>query len=445
MEVNVDLIRAERILIKKGHSNHAACKRYCGAARIIYNAALYQMRQALFAETPISASQADKILKREHASVYQLLPSAGAQRTTQVLGDNWKGWISSKKDYEKHPHKYKAKPRLPKYAKAAKTYVVGRNGHKIMDGKLFLASGNEFGFAPLSITCCKNQPYNSKASETIVNDVRIVPLGTAFMVEVIYRENIADPVKLNPENVFGIDLGINNLVTLISTQQDVTPVLIKGKVIKSINAKYNKLTAALAANGKRAHILSKSRKRYSQISDYFHKVSYWLIEECLRTDTGKIVIGLNADWKQSINIGKVNNQKFCFIPHARLIGMIRYKAERYGIEIIVREESYTSKASSLDLDVVPDYTKVKQSGVAVAFSGKRVKRGLYRSANGRYINSDVNGAANILRKEIGNEWLIAHLEAGKGVVDMPITVKHIDLLLEARPRPCETTSNREAA
>ncbi|WP_429037972.1 transposase, partial [Aeromonas media] len=101
------------------------------------------------------------------------------------------------------------------------------------------------------------------------------------------------------ENVFGIDLGINNLVTLISTQQDVTPVLIKGKVIKSINAKYNKLTAALAANGKRAHILSKSRKRYSQISDYFHKVSYWLIEECLRTDTGKIVIGLNADWKQS--------------------------------------------------------------------------------------------------------------------------------------------------
>ena len=65
MEVNVDLIRAERILIKKGHSNHAACKRYCGAARIIYNAALYQMRQALFAETPISASQADKILKRE--------------------------------------------------------------------------------------------------------------------------------------------------------------------------------------------------------------------------------------------------------------------------------------------------------------------------------------------------------------------------------------------
>src|SRR5690625_7621072 len=85
----MELIRAERIVIKPSHVNHAACKRYCGAARRVYNAALYQMRQALF---------------------------SGAQRTTQVLGDNWKGWLAAKRDYEKHPQKYTSRPKLPNYA-----------------------------------------------------------------------------------------------------------------------------------------------------------------------------------------------------------------------------------------------------------------------------------------------------------------------------------------
>lgn len=444
-ECPVELIRAERIVIKPGHVNHAACKRYCGAARRVYNAALYQMRQALFSEAPISASQADKVLKQTQRETYQLLPSAGAQRTTQVLGDNWKGWLAAKKDYGKHPQKYQSRPKLPNYARAAKTYVVGRNGHKIEQGRLFLAGGKDFGFQPLKVTCCQSQPYNSKASETIVNDVRIVPLGTAFVVELVYRKTVKRSTKLNPDNAFGIDLGIDNLVTIVSTQQDYTPVLIKGKAIKSINAKYNKLKAQLASNDKHGHISTKSRRRYSQISDYFHKVSHWLIAECLRTDTGRVVIGLNADWKRAVNIGRVNNQKFCSIPHRRLMDMILYKAERHGIEVVIREESYTSKASCLDLDSIPDYQAVKEGKVVPLFSGRRVKRGLYKSGSGVLLNSDVNGAANILRKEIGDDWLISQIEAGKGVMDTPVAVKHIDLLLEAGLRPRETMSNREAA
>src|SRR5690625_7814562 len=90
---------------------------------------------------------------------------SGAQRTTQVLGDNWKGWLAAKRDYEKHPQKYTSRPKLPNYARAAKTYVVGRNGHKIEQGRLFLAGGKDFGFQPLKVTCCRNQPYNSKARD----------------------------------------------------------------------------------------------------------------------------------------------------------------------------------------------------------------------------------------------------------------------------------------
>src|SRR5690625_2291080 len=102
----MELIRAERIVIKPSHVNHAACKRYCGDARRVYNAALYQMRQALFSGAPISASQADKVLKQTQQEIYQLLPSAGAQRTTQVLGDDWKGWLAATCDYALQPQRH---------------------------------------------------------------------------------------------------------------------------------------------------------------------------------------------------------------------------------------------------------------------------------------------------------------------------------------------------
>ncbi|MFZ2290694.1 MAG: hypothetical protein WAV92_13640, partial [Halopseudomonas yangmingensis] len=117
----------------------------------------------------------------------------------------------------------------------------------------------------------------------------------------------------------------------------------------------------------------------------------------------------------------------------------------HGIEVVIREESYTSKASCLDLDAIPDYQAVKEGKVVPLFSGRRVKRGLYKTGSGVLLNSDVNGAANILRKEIGDDWLISQIEAGKGVMGTPVAVKHIDLLLEAGLRPRETMSNREAA
>ena len=218
----MELTRTERILIQPGHPNHPASNRYCGATRWVYNAALYQMRQALFAGKPIRASRADKILKTEHCGVYQLLPSAGAQRTTQVLGDNWKSWQAAKKDYEKNPQKYKARPRLPSYAKQAKTYTVNRNGYKIENGCLHLAWGKAFGFEPLRVTCCENQEYNAPADKAVVADVRIVPLGTSFVVELIYRVRKTD-IKLNPYNVFAVDLGIDNLAAIISVSRAFAP------------------------------------------------------------------------------------------------------------------------------------------------------------------------------------------------------------------------------
>jgi putative transposase len=108
---------------------------------------------------------------------------------------------------------------------------------------------------------------------------------------------------------------------------------------------------------------------------------------------GTRCIGKNPLWKQNGRMGKRGNQTFVQVPHARFIDMLTYKAELAGIWVRLTEESYTSQASFLDADPLPVY------GAAhiPAFSGKRVKRGLYRAANGRRINADVNGSYNIMR------------------------------------------------
>ena len=130
-----------------------------------------------------------------------------------------------------------------------------------------------------------------------------------------------------------------------------------------------------------------------------HKVSSFIIQYCLDNNIGNIVIGKNEDWKREINIGKKNNQNFVSVPFNKLLSMISYKAENIGICVHIVEESYTSKASFLNLDELPTYDN--DNNIKHKFSGIRIKRGLYKT--GRIvINADVNGSYNILRKYDNN-------------------------------------------
>jgi len=119
---------AERIIINNGHPNYKSVASMCVRAKKIRNQANYQIRQALFAEKPISHSEADKILKTQQRELYDLLPSAASQRVIKVLGQDWQGWFGAIKSYKKNLSKFKGKPRLPEYTKGATTVVIGRNG-----------------------------------------------------------------------------------------------------------------------------------------------------------------------------------------------------------------------------------------------------------------------------------------------------------------------------
>ena len=161
-----------------------------------------------------------------------------------------------------------------------------------------------------------------------------------------------------------------------------------------------------------------TRKRNNRVNDYIKKTARYIINYCIDKNISTIVCGYNGDFKRSINLGKITNQQFTQISFGSLREALAGFCERYGMQYIEQEESYTSKSSFFDLDEIPVYNPAHP--YTNEFSGKRIKRGLYRSANGRTINADVNGACNILRKSKQN---FDFEELCKGLLDSPLRIR----------------------
>ena len=104
--------------------------------------------------------------------------------------------------YRKYPEKFKARPNLPGYKKRYRSCVVGRNGYKIENHRFYLTGGKEYGFQPLKIRCCETQAFNAKINETVVGDVRIVPLGNSFVLELTFEYDGAQ-IRKSEAGYFG--------------------------------------------------------------------------------------------------------------------------------------------------------------------------------------------------------------------------------------------------
>lgn len=419
------MLLTERILIKPNHSHFKEVDRLCRLTAHVTNQALYYFRQAFFNHERVKWSSVDKIVKLHHSERYNAIPNAISQQVIKKVGTDFTSFWQAYKSWKKSPVKFKEKPKIPHYQKV-KTAIQSAQGVSIKDGNLQFPK--KLNLAPLKIHCAEQQAVLERNSSAIVKELRYVPHGSCYWLEIVFDENKIlskeelnkRNVKLNPNNVFGIDLGINNLVTLVSNKPNFKPVLFNGKPVKSLNQRYNKSKAELQGKGHRQLINHLSVKRFCQINDIFHKISHSIIELCLKNDIGKIVIGKNKDWKQKVNIGKANNQQFVSVPHQALIKKITYKAIQYNIEVVEQEESYTSKADSLALDELPTYQKANT--VPPIFSGKRKQRGLYQSSTGKLINADVNGGLNILRKVIGDDFIGSLINKGAVFAPMRLTV-----------------------
>lgn len=402
----------ESHIISENNKHWKECDRICFASKNLYNQALYRVKKH-YEETGLykNYNALAKELASEKQADYTCLNTKVSQQTLMILDKNMKSFFKSLKEYKKCPSKFTGSPKLPKFKHKNK----GRN---IAVFTIQAISSKELkkGFAKLASSLI------SIKTDKTVQQIRIVPLATGqYKIELIYIK--AEMELVINTNYAGVDLGLNNLAT-VAMNNGGKSFIINGKPLKSINQYYNKRLAKLKSelpnvliNGeKKQKSISKkinklTHKRNCKINDYMHKSSRVLVDILKQNNISKVVIGKNKQWKTEINIGKKNNQKFVSIPHAKFIQMVEYKLNLIGIDAICREESYTSKCSFLDNEPIKKHDN---------YLGRRVKRGLFRSSKGIKYNADVNGAANILKKEIPTAFNGYGIE---GVVVHPIRIK----------------------
>ncbi|MEG4227611.1 transposase [Microcoleus sp. N9_B2] len=385
---------AERHIIKSTEHRFAQIDELAFKSKNLYNAANYVIRQSfVYGWGYINYNEMNRLMKSHQA--YKVLPAKVSQQILMILDKNWKSFFEAVKAYKVDSSNFTGRPKLPKYKDKVKgrnilVYTIQAISIKQLKKGIIKLSGTEISI-------------QTQIKPDRICQVRLVPKCDSYVIEVIYNactersrsEPESTVEQIQKEAVASIDLGLNNLVALTSNQSGFTPLLINGRPLKSLNLFYNKRKAQLQSQLKgssktSSRIQRLTRCRNQKVDNYLHSSSRLIINLLVARKIGTLVIGKNLQWKREISLGKQTNQKFVSVPHARLIEMLEYKAELVGIKVIVQEESYTSKSNFLALDPIPLYGKSGANDVA--FSGKRIKRGLYKTSVGQLINADVNGS-----------------------------------------------------
>lgn len=256
-----------------------------------------------------------------------------------------------------------------------------------------------------------------------IKQIRIVPKANARFFEIHYIYE-ADCIQreLNIQQALAIDFGVDNLITAVSNTGK--SFIIDGRKLKSINQWYNKENARLQSIKDKQHLDKKqtnkqiiiTNNRNNKINDYISKTARKVIDYCIDNNIGTLIVGYNKDFQRNSKLGKQNNQIFVYIPYGSLRNKLKHLCELNSICYIEQEESYTSKASFWDKDFIPVYG---DTGAHI-FSGNRIYRGLYKTATGKTVNADINGALNIMRKSSVVDLNILY---SRGDVDTPIRIR----------------------
>jgi putative transposase len=334
----------------------------------------------------------DKQLKLEEC--YRVLPAHVAQQTLKLLSRCWKSYFQAKQEWKRNPTLFFAMPNPPNYKKKdGEVVAIFTNQQaKIVNGWLVLPKKVKY--------TCKTR----LTAQAELREVRIIPRRTHYALELVYLKSIPN-LKKKIIRKGAIELGMDNLATFVDNLGG-RPIVIKdaGKGIKSITQYYLKEQKKLQlqySQQQRKHLQNKNRLKYGpayyklkekwrrKLNDAIHKLTKYLVDLWVERGLHEVIIGYNELWKQNLHFWKKTTQMFVTIPYLKIIDMLKYKGAEQGIKVETIPEQYTSKSSFLDNEF-PRYRK--------KYKGKRVRRGLFRSATGYLINADVNAAYNILIK-----------------------------------------------
>ena len=402
----------------------------CRKSKLLYNAALFRVRNIftgydkehrteneveVFQEVAllqrsypnmhvrrvISYTHLEKMMRvTENPDFFSGLPRQTAQQMVKQSVTDFKNWLASLREYKKHPEKYLGKPKMPRYKKSDLTTVIITN----QDAVLYR---DDIGMS-LKLPLQKQRLYFSNLfSDPVLKEVKIKPYYGRFLLCLTLEEpDVAfDPFR---SHVCAIDLGTDNFAAIVC--DDHSSAIYKGGAVLSkiqwFHKQRAKYVSIITKGHEKKHAVSRRLRDLSFhyanfVKDQCHKISRSIIDFCMEHQCGTLILGVNLLWKQRSNMNKINNQNFVSMPITLLRTMITYKALNAGIRIIEQEESYTSKADLIANDRIPTYGVDDKDA---SFSGKRIKRGLYRCSNGMILNADCHAAANIMRKAIPDIW-----------------------------------------
>lgn len=384
--------RVEQIIIRKSHPKFKIIDQQCYYAKSLYNEANYILRQEFIQNKnyiPYQKIHSDMKTNEN----FKLCMSQPANCVLRVLDKNWKSFFVAIKDWKQHPEKYLGMPNLPKYLKKD-----GRFLWMIPNNACFY--DKEKGEVYFRVRKLQGYHWKCRCLGRLIQ-VRFVPKGSCYIMEIVYEIAIEKIEQQLSKRIASIDLGVNNLVTM-ANNIGLNPIIINGKGIKSINQFYNKRRAEEQSQltirnkqywSKKLDVIT--FKRYQRIKNYMHNTSAYIVKWCKENNIDTLVVGKNDRWKQNVNLGKVNNQKFTYIPYEMLLEQLKYKCENICIHYIEVNEGYTSGTSFLDneLPIKENYNY-----------SRRIKRGLFKSSSGLLINADVNAALQIMIKVFPNAF-----------------------------------------
>lgn len=408
----------QQVQIHASKEVQAILEYLCAESNKIYNCALYYARQLYFktrqfAHRAAVCAEMTRSRNRHFTAIYV----SAAQQTCNAVAEAFRSFRELLKLWRKGELKEKPKP--PHYRKAGLfTVSYPKRWLKMADNQIRIPLGTQvkawFGISEIYLPMPSNLEWKQ------VKEVRILPRNGCFYAEFVYS---VEPVKskVDPAKVLGIDHGIDNWLTVVSNVG--TSFIIDGRHLKSLNQWYNKRVATLKENQPQGfwskQLAAITERRNRQMRDAVNKAAKLVINHCLCNGIGRVVFGWNQGQKDGANMGRKANQKFVQIPTARLKGRIAGLCEQYGLEFIEHEEANTSAASFVDGDSLPKHGEKPEGWLS---SGKRVKRGLFRTASNWYINADCNGAANIIRKVAATLGL-ALGGVSRGALTTPVRVR----------------------
>ncbi|MGC8561977.1 MAG: RNA-guided endonuclease InsQ/TnpB family protein [Thermoplasmata archaeon] len=380
--------RTEQVYLKENET----VSRMCHLSKNLFNQVNYTLRNQFLNHEKLTeykalAKQLSKPSGIEDHDNFQKLPAQTAQWAIKKVVQSWNSFFKAMRAWKKHPEKFMGMPKPPKY--------------KNNDGEFMLIFTNQqchIDDGILIFPKIMNMEVETRLKDVELREVRIIPQGVGYTVEIVYVKEATETGTTEPRRVMGIDIGVRNLVTIgnnISEQG----IVVRAGLLKSVNQYFNKEFARLRSINDLQHNERKRTKkmqkpfteRNRKVKDIMHRVSKAIVAYAKIREIDTIVIGHNNEWKQSVSMGKRNNQNFVQLPFNTLIQQIRYKAEEKGINVMIQEESHTSKCSFLDNEVVEHHD---------TYMGKRISRGTFLSADGTPIHADLNGSYNIIRKAI---------------------------------------------